>query len=315
MNVTTCSPSPPYDPLCFSDAFYPFYYTKSTRLHPDIPDTVLTMASPVIAYWALSLFFHALDMSGWKWLDRYRIHEAAEVKQRNLVSRTHVVLAVIFQQVVQTTLGLLTLPGEVTTPVDHVPELQRIATFIQMWTPYHLNVLRLSQVASFVYWWGIPAVQLFFAMFIIDTWQYFLHRWMHVNKWLYKHFHSWHHRLYVPYAFGSLYNHPVEGFVLDSCGALAAEIITRMTTRQAMFLFTFSTLKTVDDHCGYNLPFDPLQLISGNNANYHDIHHQTIGIKSNFAQPFFIHWDTLLGTRMTREDIEQRRKKVANKDQ
>lgn len=166
MNVTTCSPSPPYDPLCFSDAFYPFYYTKSTRLHPDIPDTVLTMASPVIAYWALSLFFHALDMSGWKWLDRYRIHEAAEVKQRNLVSRTHVVLAVIFQQVVQTTLGLLTLPGEVTTPVDHVPELQRIATFIQMWTPYHLNVLRLSQVASFVYWWGIPAVQLFFAMYV-----------------------------------------------------------------------------------------------------------------------------------------------------
>jgi sphinganine C4-monooxygenase len=36
---------------------------------------------------------------------------------------------------------------------------------------------------------------------------------------------------------------------------------------------------------------------------------QVIGTKSNFAQPFFVHWDTLLGTRMTREDIERRRQK------
>jgi sphinganine C4-monooxygenase len=97
---------------------------------------------------------------------------------------------------------------------------------------------------------------------------------MHANKFLYKHFHSWHHRLYVPYAFGSLYNHPVEGFFLDTVGALVAETVTRMTTRQAMVLFTFSSLKTVDDHCGYSLPWDPLQLMTTNNSDYHDIHHQ-----------------------------------------
>jgi sphinganine C4-monooxygenase len=167
--------------------------------------------------------------------------------------------------------------------------------------------------------------------FFIDTWQYFLHRLMHINKFLYKHLHSWHHRLYVPYAFGSLYNHPIEGFVLDTLGALFAEMLTGMSTRQATLLFTFSTFKTVDDHCGYNLPFDPLQLF-GNNADYHDIHHQAcipfvpvttykltvrvnqvIGIKSNFSQPFFVHWDFLLGTRMTRQDIELRRQKVAKK--
>lgn len=97
---------------------------------------------------------------------------------------------------------------------------------------------------------------------------------MHVNKYLYKHFHSVHHRLYVPYAFGSLYNHPVEGFLLDSLGASLAEYLTGMSIRQATLLFVISTLKTVDDHCGYSLPFDPLQLMSGNNADYHDIHHQ-----------------------------------------
>lgn len=31
----------------------------------------------------------------------------------------------------------------------------------------------------------IPAVQFFVAICIVDTWQYFLHRLMHVNKWLY----------------------------------------------------------------------------------------------------------------------------------
>lgn len=40
---------------------------------------------------------------------------------------------------------------------------------------------------------------------------------------------------------------------------------------------------------------------------------QVIGIKSNFAQPFFVHWDTLMGTRMTRSDIELRKKKQAGK--
>lgn len=30
-------------------------------------------------------------------------------------------------------------------------------------------------------------------------------------------------------------------------------------------------------------------------------------MKSNYAQPFFVHWDTLLDTKMTRADMEQRR--------
>ena len=101
---------------------------------------------------------------------------------------------------------------------------------------------------------------------------------MHVNKFLYKHIHSMHHRLYVPYAFGALYNHPLEGIFLDTIGALLAEWMTGMSTRQALLLFTFSTMKAVDDHCGYRLPWDPLQWLTGNNADYHDIHHQVCDI-------------------------------------
>ena len=97
---------------------------------------------------------------------------------------------------------------------------------------------------------------------------------MHMNTFLYKTFHSWHHRLYVPYSYGALYNHPAEGFFLDSCGAVIAEWLSGMSLRQATLLFTIATFKTVDDHCGYSLPFDPLQWFTGNNSDYHDIHHQ-----------------------------------------
>lgn len=69
-----------------------------------------------------------------------------------------------------------------------------------------------------------------------------------------------------------------------------------MTARQGIIFFTVSSIKTVDDHCGYALPWDPLQHISGNNATYHDIHHQSWGIKTNFSQPFFTFWDRVLGT-------------------
>ena len=113
-----------------------------------------------------------------------------------------------------------------------------------------------------------------FSRFCIDTWQYFLHRLFHVNKLLYKHIHSWHHRLYVPYAYGALYNHPLEGFLLDTLGAGLAHLVSLLSVRQSIVLFAFSTMKTIDDHCGYRFSLDPLQLFFANNADYHDIHHQ-----------------------------------------
>ncbi|KAF7796848.1 hypothetical protein EIP86_008032 [Pleurotus ostreatoroseus] len=230
--------------------------------------------------------------------------------------------AVILQQLIQTAIGLWWLEKKpVGEQVDHLAAIASKAPFLvsvlkglvgeklgaQLWSEF-------GQAALYnVYWWAIPISKLLFGMFIIDTWEYFLHRAAHNNTFLYKTFHSVHHRLYVPYAYGALYNHPVEGFVLDSVGAGIAELVACLSTREAIMLFVFSTLKTVDDHCGYKLPWDPLQLMTSNNADYHDIHHQVIGIKSNFAQPFFIHWDVILGTRMTRQDIEVRRRKTAEK--
>jgi sphinganine C4-monooxygenase len=39
--------------------------------------------------------------------------------------------------------------------------------------------------AKAIYYLGVPALQLFVAIIMLDTWQYFLHRLMHVNRWMY----------------------------------------------------------------------------------------------------------------------------------
>lgn len=40
--------------------------------------------------------------------------------------------------------------------------------------------------ARALYWVGVPALQFALAIVVLDTWQYFLHRAMHMNQWLYR---------------------------------------------------------------------------------------------------------------------------------
>ncbi|XP_042497765.1 NAP1-related protein 2-like isoform X2 [Macadamia integrifolia] len=140
--------------------------------------------------------------------------------------------------------------------------------------------------------------QFLIAMLVLDTWQYFMHRYMHHNKFLYRHIHSQHHRLIVPYAFGALYNHPLEGLILDTIGGALSFLLSGMSPRISIFFFSFATIKTVDDHCGLWLPGNLFRVFFRNNTAYHDVHHQLYGNKYNFSQPFFVLWDRILGTYM-----------------
>ncbi len=63
--------------------------------------------------------------------------------------------------------------------------------------------------------------------------------------------HSTHHRLLIPYAFGALYNHPVEALLLDTMGAGVSMWLAGMSCRLATQFFVLSTIKTVLDHCSY----------------------------------------------------------------
>ncbi|KAH9680744.1 Very-long-chain aldehyde decarbonylase GL1-9 [Citrus sinensis] len=115
---------------------------------------------------------------------------------------------------------------------------------------------------------------------------------------LYRHIHSQHHRLVVPYAIGALYNHPLEGLLLDTLGGALSFLVSGMTARTAVIFFCFAVIKTVDDHSGLWLPGNIFNLFFQNNTAYHDVHHQLQGLKYNYSQPFFSIWDRLLGTHM-----------------
>jgi sphinganine C4-monooxygenase len=104
---------------------------------------------------------------------------------------------------------------------------------------------------------------------------------------------------------------------MDTLSAGIAYKVSFMSPRMGMAFYVGSMIKTVDDHCGYKLPWDPLQHMTSNNAAYHDIHHQSWGIKTNFSQPFFTIWDRLLGTMYmgdTSLKYERARVKAATKE-
>ncbi|OZJ04064.1 hypothetical protein BZG36_04656 [Bifiguratus adelaidae] len=253
-------------------------------------DQQLAVLSPIVVYWVYSLFFHVLTHLEIPWLEKYRIHDPEELK-KNKVSVGQVLRGVLLQQVLQTILGFLFVEDE---PVVDVIKGQ-LAT-VQLVQRVIADPVLANSLGYALYWYILPCWRFFVAMFVLDGYQYLFHRLFHTNRFLYKHIHSHHHRLYVPYAFGALYNHPVEGFIMDSAGAVLAQYISGMGNKGAMLFFAFSTLKTVDDHCGYTFPWDPLQFLFPNNVAYHDIHHQPFGIKKNYSQPFFTWWDSVLGT-------------------
>lgn len=83
-----------------------------------------------------------------------------------------------------------------------------------------------------------------------------------------------HHRLYVPYAYGSHYNHPIEGGAADALSGILATNLSRMYEREVVLLLAFVAYKSVEDHCGYQWTKHPLRWFSKNDAEFHEIHHQ-----------------------------------------
>lgn len=230
-----------------------------------ISDEVMGTLAPIVVYWLYAGFYHLLPP-----LDRFRLHSRHD-QLKNVVSFPTVVKGVLLQQTIQALVALSMF--QVTSKMGVAGKHVQPKIPIQIW-------------------------QVFVAMLVMDTWQYFVHRYMHVNRFLYRHVHSQHHRLVVPYAIGALYNHPLEGLLLDTVGGAFSFLISGMTPRTSVFFFSFAVIKTVDDHCGLRLPGNPFHLLFRNNTAYHDIHHQLHGTKYNFSQPFFMMWDKFLGTYM-----------------
>jgi len=297
----------------------PFFYHDRAQFFSFISDKYLSLAMPTLVYWGTCLWYHALDVWRPAWSEKYRLHPPAEVTKRNRVSMRRVIVMVLVQHLIQTLLGVVLMEDTprsaltgTRTDVDPVRDVVRILSWVREVHAYvKVPDVLLVRASIALYWWGVPWLQFWFACFLLDAWQYTLHRTMHEVRFLYRLLHSHHHRLYVPYAFGALYNHPLEGMLLDTLGAEMARLCSGMTLRQTVVFFTLSTFKTVGDHCGYAFPWylNPMQILFPNNAEYHDVHHQSQGLRYNYSQPFFVHFDTLLGTRVDPADFARRLEK------
>lgn len=221
---TTSSTLPPLPPYALQN---------KPNLIPFIDDFYLSLLLPVVAYWALSLFFHYIDVNDiWP---QFRLHTPAEILTRNHVSRYEVARDVIIQQVLQAGMGaVLGLTEDPDTIGKEEYDIAVWATRIRVaqkalpsvMSFVGLNAAAISKnvslshpiiagllsggkysmtsgldvmtgapvpafetwelyTAKAIYWLIIPLIQLGFAIFVLDSWQYAWHRFMHMNKWLY----------------------------------------------------------------------------------------------------------------------------------
>ncbi|TVY94332.1 Sphinganine C4-monooxygenase [Lachnellula willkommii] len=155
--------------------------------------------------------------------------------------------------------------------------------------------------SQLIYWVLIPTFQFLFALILADTFQYFMHRAMH-TRWLYKNIHYLHHDVYVPYAYGAYYNHPLESIPIDSIGYPLGLWLAGMNNRQAALFGALWTFKSVIDHCGYDFPWNPCNIICPDSVIFHDLHHQSWGLKYNFSV-YMDFWDRWFGTRWDARDV------------
>ncbi|KAK7987543.1 hypothetical protein PG989_007858 [Apiospora arundinis] len=289
--------------------------TQVSSLIPGVDDFYVSLMAPVVAYWIVSGIFHFIDV--FDLFPQYRLHTPAEIASRNRASRYEVFrdpsstppefngkedydVAVwatrvrLAQRALPSMLAMLGINAasmaksmSATHPLiagalsgGHYPFLTTGLAGPDGSTVPAFATWEIA-VAKAIFWMIIPAMQFgvaspFPRYLAILVASHHAHQQVAIR--------------YLPFA------PPPPGFLLDTLGAGIAYKLSFMTARQGIVFFTASTIKTVDDHCGYSLPWDPLQHISANNAAYHDIHHQSWGIKTNFSQPFFTFWDSFLGT-------------------
>ncbi|PQQ14140.1 sphinganine C4-monooxygenase 1-like [Prunus yedoensis var. nudiflora] len=165
-----------------------------------ISDEVLGIFVPIFIYWIYAGILAVLETA----FPKYKIQTTEQQDEKNLVSRSTVIKGVLVQQSLQAIIAalLFMLTGGA--------------------NPHHVHAA--AHTAAGGGTGGATAsacryiIQFATAMLVMDTWQYFMHRYMHQNKFLYKYIHSHHHTLLAPYAFGALYNHPLEGLMFDTMG-------------------------------------------------------------------------------------------------
>lgn len=151
---------------------YPFYHIPREAIFPSLSDRHLSIAAPFIVYWTLSFCFELIDRSHLAVFERHRIHTLDDTRVKNRrVGIKEVIATVLCQQVLQTALGLVWLVDDdpADGPLrDHASDIARWSVLVRKGVRKVLGTVpaggEVEDAAAWVYWWGVPALQLFVAL-------------------------------------------------------------------------------------------------------------------------------------------------------
>ncbi|XP_035469710.1 cholesterol 25-hydroxylase-like protein [Scophthalmus maximus] len=140
--------------------------------------------------------------------------------------------------------------------------------------------------------------QVFGCLLLFDLQSFTWHLLHHRVPWLYRNFHKVHHTFTSTSALTTEFSGAWEMLSLGLFAAATPALLGCHPLTELSF-FLLNIWLSVEDHCGYDLPWAthrlvPLGLYGG--ARHHDLHHLKSNV--NYA-PYFTHWDRLAGTLWT----------------
>jgi methylsterol monooxygenase len=134
-----------------------------------------------------------------------------------------------------------------------------------------------------------------------DLWLYGFHRFIHEQKWWYRHIHKIHHRAFAPVPIEYLYVHPLEwaggGIGVAAGFALAIWLFDGMPAWSLYAWAVWRVGHELDIHSGVRSGLLRLLPVVAPMEN-HDLHHAR-PTKGNYASAFRI-WDRVFGTEIPR---------------
>lgn len=123
--------------------------------------------------------------------------------------------------------------------------------------------------------------QLAFFIFLDDFLYYWVHRYMHQNKWLLKKVHSVHHTIRNPSAIAGNYFHWAE-LAITAGLALIGPLLLSSHIYVVYVWFVLRQWQAVDGHCGYEFNWNPITWLPFyKGGRFHDLHHELY--KGNYA--------------------------------
>ena len=142
---------------------------------------------------------------------------------------------------------------------------------------------------------GYCLIEVLFVLFIDDMYFYFLHRFMHKNKFIYKIVHKIHHRANTPMPIEYIYVHPLEWSSGMIGPFLAMIVIGGISFESYMLYLIIRNMHEIHIHSGIiTSTLHKIFPFYGTNE-HHDVHHAKRD--GNYGSTFIL-WDLIMGTHL-----------------